>query len=267
MTKISVLGCGWLGLPLAEQLIKNGFAIKGSTTSIEKIPVLESIGIQPFLIALSEKEVLGAMATFLENSKILVIAIPPQLRGLATENFVAKINNLIAYIEQSSVSQILFVSSTSVYKDDNMVVTEDTLAEPVTESGKQLLACEQLLLKNKNFETTIIRFGGLIGPNRNPARFLAGRKNIENPDAPINLIHQEDCIGMIMKIITNNVWNEIFNGVAPFHPTRALYYTKKAAELHLELPHFNSDIVSNGKTISSEKAIRILEYEFQFKAL
>ncbi len=267
MTKISVLGCGWLGLPLAENLIKNGFTIKGSTTSIEKMPVLESIGVQPFLIALSEKEILGAMATFLENSKILIIAIPPQLRGLATENFVAKISNLIAYLEQSSVSQVLFVSSTSVYKDDNMVVTEDTLAKPATESGKQLLACEQLLLNNKNFETTIIRFGGLIGPNRNPARFLAGRKNIENPNAPINLIHQEDCIGMIMKIITNNVWNEIFNGVAPFHPTRVLYYTKKAAELHLESPHFNSDVVSNGKTISSEKAMRILEYEFQFKAL
>jgi hypothetical protein len=26
-------------------------------------------------------------------------------------------------------------------------------------------------------------------------------RNLENPDAPINLIHQTDCIGIILKII------------------------------------------------------------------
>jgi 3-hydroxyisobutyrate dehydrogenase-like beta-hydroxyacid dehydrogenase len=53
MTQISILGCGWLGLPLAKALLENGFAVKGSTTSQEKLSVLENSGIQPFLIALS----------------------------------------------------------------------------------------------------------------------------------------------------------------------------------------------------------------------
>ena len=40
MTKISILGCGWLGLPLAKAIVENGFSVKGSTTSSEKIATL-----------------------------------------------------------------------------------------------------------------------------------------------------------------------------------------------------------------------------------
>jgi len=50
MTQISILGYGWLGLPLAKVLLENGFSVKGSTTSVEKISVLENSGIQPYLI-------------------------------------------------------------------------------------------------------------------------------------------------------------------------------------------------------------------------
>jgi 3-hydroxyisobutyrate dehydrogenase-like beta-hydroxyacid dehydrogenase len=50
MTKISILGCGWLGLPLAKVLVKNGFSVKGSTTTQDKILVLKQLGVDPFLI-------------------------------------------------------------------------------------------------------------------------------------------------------------------------------------------------------------------------
>ena len=96
---------------------------------------------------------------------------------------------------------MLFISSTSVYGEENLIVTEETELNPDTESGKQLVQTEQLLQSNLNFKTTILRFGGLIGEDRHPIKFLAGRKNIENPNAPINLIHQDDCIGIIMEIL------------------------------------------------------------------
>lgn len=41
MTSISVLGCGWLGLPLAKHLIDSGFMVKGSIRSSSKISDLE----------------------------------------------------------------------------------------------------------------------------------------------------------------------------------------------------------------------------------
>ena len=262
MTKISILGCGWLGLPLAKALIENGFLVNGSTTSTDKLALLENAGITPFLIEIGEMGINGNADQFLEESRILIINIPPKLRGNSTENFVSKIETFLPFIEKSGIKKVLFVSSTSVFSDEDKVVTEETLPNPNTESGKQLLQCEKLLQDNSHFETTILRFGGLIGEDRNPIHFLAGRSNIENPDAPINLIHQEDCIGIILKIIDRNCWGETFNAVAPFHPNREEYYSQKAKENNLELPIFDHSKPSVGKTILSDKLEYVLKYQF-----
>ncbi|WP_298137899.1 SDR family oxidoreductase [Flavobacterium sp.] len=280
MKQISILGCGWLGLPLAKSLLEKGFSINGSTTSVEKIAVLEKAGILPFQINLFEGRIEGNLDLFLSNSNVLIIDIPPKLRGNSNENFVQKINNLISFIEKSSVEKVIFVSSTSVYSDTSseaseaLNVTEETKPNPDTESGKQLLEVEHLLQSNSNFQTTIVRFGGLIGEDRHPIKFLAGRKNIENPEGPINLIHQVDCIGIIETIIglgqtqsDNWNWNKVFNAVAPFHPTRKEYYIQKAIELNLPLPEFDESKISIGKTILSDKVKNVLNYEFKKKTL
>lgn len=271
MKQISILGCGWLGLPLAKSLIEKGFSIHGSTTSLEKIAVLEKTGISPFLITLSAFEVSeethDSMEKFLKNSEILIIDIPPKLRSDSSENFVTKIQNIIPFIEKSSIEKVIYVSSTSVYADDNSIITEETKPNPDTESGRQLLETEHLLQNNSNFETTIVRFGGLIGEDRHPIKFLAGRKNIENPNGPINLIHQIDCIGIIEAIVYNTELWGVFNAVTPYHPTRKEYYTQKAIELNLPLPEFDESKISIGKTILSDKIERVLNYEFKKKNL
>ncbi|WP_317163853.1 Rossmann-fold NAD(P)-binding domain-containing protein [Flavobacterium phycosphaerae] len=74
--KISILGCGWLGLPLAKSLLAKGFAIKGSTTSTAKIPILENAGIEAFQIEVKETAIQGEIASFLADSEILIIDIP-----------------------------------------------------------------------------------------------------------------------------------------------------------------------------------------------
>lgn len=262
MTQISILGCGWLGLPLAKSLLQNGFSIKGSTTSLEKISLLESNGIIPFLVRLEELQISASVVDFLADSQILIINIPPKLRGGSTENFVAKITTLLPFVENSTVEKVLFVSSTSVYGEDNEFVTEASVLNPDTEGGRQLAIVENVLQKNSRFQSTILRFGGLISDDRNPVWFLSGRENIENPDAPINLIHQDDCIGIIEKIIALNSWDETYNAVAPFHPTRQEYYTQKASELNLALPKFAALNTIVGKTILNNKLIEALDYSF-----
>jgi nucleoside-diphosphate-sugar epimerase len=269
MTQISILGCGWLGFPLAKALIANGFSVKGSTTSEHKLSGLKALGIDPFLVALDSKSITGAIEDFLNGSKTLVIDIPPQLRGKNSDTsaveekvFVEKIKTLIPYIEKSTVENVLFVSSTSVYGEANGTITEENIAKPDTESGKQLLETEALLQNNPNFKTTILRFGGLIGEDRNPIHFLAGKENLENPETPINFIHQEDCIGIILKIIATDSWNEIYNGVSPFHPTRETYYTQKATGFTLPLPQFDHSKPSHGKLILSNKVENVLGYAF-----
>src|SRR6478672_6884199 len=111
MRQISILGCGWLGFPLAKSLLENGFSVQGSTTSMDKMTVLKNVGITPFHISLFENSIEGEIDNFLENSEILIIDIPPKLRGASKEKFVGKIKKLIPFIEKSSVEKVLFVSS------------------------------------------------------------------------------------------------------------------------------------------------------------
>ncbi len=263
MYQISILGCGWLGLPLAKALIARGFSVKGSTTSQDKIETLLAAGINPFLISLTAEGVRGNSAAFLSGSEILIIDIPPKLRGGSTESFVDKIRKLIPHIENAGITKVMFASSTSVYADDNSVVTEDTPAQPETESGRQLLEAESLLMKNGRFKTTVLRFGGLTGEDRQPVKFLSGKENLENPDGPVNLISQMDCIAIMLKIIEKDSWGQIFNAVAPHHPTREEHYTKKAKELNLPLPKFSYETPSKGKTVSSQKLTAVLGYKFE----
>lgn len=276
--KIAILGCGWLGLPLAKSLLSKGCEIKGSTTSESKLEVLKNAGISPFQIQLEAHQIIGNIEDFLKETDFLLIDIPPGLRReTSTSNemtFVNKVKTLIAFIEKSDVQKVVFVSSTSVYGDSFPIVeiTEETKPNPDTESGKQLVIAEKLLQSNPHFKTTVIRFGGLLGENRHPVKFLAGRTNVENPDAPVNMIQREDCIGIIETVIDiglrqaqsdNWEWNQTFNAVAPHHPTRKSYYHKKAEILNLPLPTFAENSESKGKIISSEKVETILGYSFQ----
>lgn len=275
--KITILGCGWLGLPLAKSLLSKGYEVKGSTTSESKLDVLKNAGISPFQIQLEEHQIIGNIEEFLKETHVLVIDIPPGLRReTSTSNemtFVNKVKTLIPIIEKSGVQKVVFVSSTSVYGDSKnfstaLEVTEETTPNPDTESGKQLVISETLLQSNTHFKTTVIRFGGLLGDDRHPVKFLAGKTNVENPDAPVNMIQREDCIGIIEKSIDfarddNWEWNQTFNAVAPQHPTRKAYYHKKAEIFNLPLPTFAENLESKGKIISSKKVETILGYSFQ----
>ena len=267
--KTSILGIGWLGFPLAKKLIEKGYNVKGSTTSESKLENLKTNNIKPFQIELSEKEINGNIEGFLDDSEILIIDIPPKLRRNPKENFVEKMKLLITEIEKSTVKNVLFVSSTSVYADGFPIVEidENSIPNPDSDSGEQLLQVEKLLLSNNNFQTTILRFGGLIGEDRHPIKFLAGKTNVENPDAPINLIHQEDCIGIIVEMLNRvqhdrEIGNVVFNAVTPQHPARKEYYTQKAIENNLSLPIFDDSKKSVGKLISSKKVEEVLAYKF-----
>ena len=93
MIQISILGCGWLGFPLAKTLIENKYKVKGSTTSDDKLAVLKNAGIIPFKIALASDKIDGNMKDFLNKSDILIIDIPPKYGKAKKEPFVKKIKN------------------------------------------------------------------------------------------------------------------------------------------------------------------------------
>lgn len=98
----------------------------------------------------------------------------------------------------------------------------------------------------------ILRLCGLYGEDRHPAKYMAGRNDISDGDAPVNLVHRDDVIQVTQKIITENIHGEIFNVCSGSHPSRTETYTVIAERLGLKKPTF-AEGGADGKTVSSKK--------------
>ncbi|MEL7833667.1 SDR family oxidoreductase [Fodinibius sp. Rm-B-1B1-1] len=263
--RISILGCGWLGLPLAEQLRDQGHHIKGSTTSKNKLQILKGKKITPFLLELTPNLQCNNCDNFWD-ADVLVLNIPP---GRGRDNVVdyhqKQIKSVINKVNSSSISLVIFISSTSVYPETGGIVSEeDTKAGKASRpTGNALLKAERLLKKQSAFDTTIIRFGGLYGHDRHPVKYLAGRKKLQKGNAPVNLIHQEDCINIIQTVIENDIKGNIFNGVSDGHPPKKMYYPAVARAMDLEPPTFDDDENEEYKIVSNRKLKMMLDYKFR----
>jgi len=245
MKRVSVLGCGWLGKPLSISLLDEGYSVKGSTTTEEKLELLEMNNITPYIVNISEFE---EFDSFL-SSDILIISI--------TSKDVDGFQNLISQIESSDVQKVIFISSTSVYGRLNKVMTEEdvVLKTPLTE-------IEDLFRQNNFFETTIIRFAGLFGDERHPSNWFKNGRKIPQPKGFVNMIHKEDCIEIIHTIIDQNCWGQTFNACSNHHPTRREFYTIAKLSNDFEVPEFEDNDVYEWKIISSKKLQDMLDYTF-----
>tara|TARA_R110002049_G_scaffold107950_4_gene255879 strand:+ start:23092 stop:23853 length:762 start_codon:yes stop_codon:yes gene_type:complete len=245
MKNVSVLGCGWLGKPLATSFLEDGYFVKGSTTSEDKIEILEALDIEAHIVNISEFE---EFDSFLETD-ILIIAI--------TSKDVDGFESLISQIQESTVQKVIFISSTSVYPRINKVMTEDdaVIKNPLVE-------IENLFKENTFFETTIIRFSGLFGGDRHPANWFKNGKKIPQPKGFVNMIHRDDCIEIIHAIIAQNCWNTIFNACSNHHPTREEFYVNARISKGLDAPVFEENENYEWKIISSKKLQNVLDYEF-----
>jgi nucleoside-diphosphate-sugar epimerase len=259
---ISILGCGWFGLELAKEMVVRGYDVKGSTTSNEKKQLLKVNGIEPFLLDVKEDNITVNLDFFVTDT--LVITIPPLRAAKEQHTFVSKIRRIIDLITFKKISKVMFISSTSVYNDDNTEVDELTPVNPTTDSGKSIAAAEELLRSNASFDTTIVRFSGLIGPNREPGNFFAGKTGIPNGQAPINLIHRIDCVNLCLSIVEKEAYGFTFNGCCPDHPQKQNFYRSASQKIGVQEPQF-VDELKNWKIVTSSNVEKILNYTYQIQ--
>lgn len=263
ISRVSILGCGWLGFPLARLLNRKGYKIKGSTTSPGKAQMLQDAGIAPYLVQFglaTEPD----LTEFL-RSDILIILIPPgkRLSG-GYENYLKMIDQLKGDLMGSDIRKIVLASSTSVYADDAGRVTEGCDKYAETEAAKILLYAEGTMASVKA-EVTIVRLAGLLGPGRHPGRFFAGKTGVPSGLSPVNLIHLEDATGIIEALIRREDMAGIWNASAPEHPARKDFYSLATAMIGLTPPEF---IEERGPTkIVTSERIQELSYDFKYPDL
>lgn len=260
---VSILGCGYLGFPLAQRLHAAGYRVKGSTTTPGKLSMLEGAGIEPYLVVLDPVWKGDAAEGFLQ-SDILFLNIPPQRARPDVEAYYGRVlQSVLRALGSAPIRRVVFASSTSVYAATGGTVTEQDAGDPMPEtaSGRAVLKAEQCLQARHSFDTTVLRFGGLYGYDRAPGRFV--RNIIRNPEAPVNLVHRDDAVAATFTVIDSDCRGEVFNVCTDGHPARGVFYKQAAEWLGLDPPSLAGARSSLGKRVDNSWLKTCLGYAFR----
>ena len=250
-----------MGLPAAEALVQRGWRVRGSTTRAEKLLNLVRCGIEPYLLRLTPMPAGRGLRDFF-SSDVVFLNFPPGRRRKDVESFlVTAIGNLIRAMREGHVNRVVFASSTSVYASGRVSETDAGLLIPPTASGRALLKAESALMQEPAFRTTILRYGGLYGYERQPGRFLRGRP-VTGGERSVNLVHRDDAVSVAVQVMEQGIDNEVFNVCANEHPSRGAFYTQAAQWLGLPPPEIIGTDDKPDKVVLNDKVRSQLGYEF-----
>lgn len=234
--KIAMIGCGWVGKRLARYLTDKGQYVISTTTSEDKIDSLKEISSEVHLLDFNTT----TNFDFLKGVDVAIFSMP-----ISREGWLKGFQNL----HHSFPKTILF-SSTGVYPKENKIFTEAD-----TENLRPDILQAENLVKEKYPQTTILRFGGLMGDDRALKNMFKNRIP-ENPEKKANYIHYEDILPIVELLIESNIEGEIYNVVAPEHPSIA-----EILNLQIEQSTMNT-AQNKQRIISSEHLIRDFNYTF-----
>ena len=262
MKSVAIVGLGWLGLPLALHLKELGWCVKGSKQSPEDAQKLHQLGIETYPFSLSdEMKRLPDHIRPLFNVDALIITLPPS--SFSSQQYCEYLAFLTNQAKKQGVQHLIFTSSTSVFPNISGQFDESSQLSAETEMGKTLIQAEQCLFQSGISHCDILRLAGLIGKQRHPVKFLAGKHNLKGY-SPVNLVHLEDCIQAITALLMNPNGLRTYHLCAPIHPTRAEYYTKAAVFYDLSIPQFECSDSDPKRIIMADKICRDLGFAYRY---
>lgn len=272
---VGIIGCGWLGKALAANLKEQGISLLATSSKQENVERLNAQSINAEQLSLPESSLkLAEHNVFLQHS--LVISITPQFKHKKAD-YAEKVIQLVNLAQKKGVVQhIVLLSSSAVYGGLEGSVNEENSLNMVTEKVKILNDAEQAVLnfsKQGAQQGNVIRLAGLVGPERHPGKFLLAKKTLSNSLAPVNLIHQQDAVGLITALLQSKLSGEIINGVSDTHVSKQQYYQAAAKALKLQSPLFEpsnesqTQVISTTRIVSGNKAKNVLPYKFIYPDL
>lgn len=229
---ISILGCGWLGLPLLKSLVTDGHTVKGSSRNPETLAEIRRTGAEAFEIDLPQ----ALPSRFTDKCDILIFTLPPGGRkygAAAKDHYLKSLESLSAWLSSPDAPRVIYTSSTGVYGNQTGLVTEETSPHPVTHSSRAVRLAEEWFSAMR-CPLTILRLAGLVSADRHPGNFYGGKdRPIPEANAPVNLVHQKDVIAAIKCCLNSDQPFTIYNVCAAAHPTKGDFYAAAAISLGL----------------------------------
>jgi nucleoside-diphosphate-sugar epimerase len=281
--RVLIVGCGYVGLPLGKELVRQGHEVFGLRRSVLAEAELQAASITPLHADITQPESLARLPRDFD----WVVNCTASGGGGADDYrkiYLEGNQNLVAWLVDSPLKKFVYTSSTSVYgQNDGSVVTEKSLVEPEAPTSKVLAETENLLLAtdgsrgrspHQNFPAVILRIAGIYGPGRGHwfKQFLRGEARIEDAGARwLNMIHRDDLIGVIIAALRAAKPGEIFNAADDEPVTQLKFFEWLAAEVNRPMPPYvpvDAEVLRRrgvtNKRVSNAKLRAELKYEFHF---
>lgn len=267
MQNLTVIGAGWLGLPLAQYLMTIGHSVMATRTNESGVQHTKSLGVDALSADLNTTVSELELHLTRHPQQILIGCFPPGFRRQHSGNYVNQWRNLVDVAKRAGVKKLVMVSSTSVYPSGSEEMLEQnasyTLAlnNPLfSDKARALLEAEQEVI-NSGLEYAIVRCSGLIGPNRHPSRFVSKMAKISR-SAPANILHLQDAIGCI-SFAALNITNQVVNASTPNTVSKAEFYQHALNSVQDATP-LPTIVDEPDKRIVSDKIIQ-LGYKFHYQ--
>lgn len=246
MKTFTILGAGWLGVKLAENL-KSDYNVKVSVRNEDKLLDFENLGYTTYILNEYDFSSLDELL----DTNYLFINYPPS----KFDDYLGFLEKIYSFKKINHIEKIIFISSTSIYPNSEGNFDENSIIEIPT--NKVVYDAENLVSKRSDL---IFRVSALLGEDRIAGRRLANKK-IDFPKTKINFVHRNDVINATIFAIKNDL-NGIFNLASKQHPTKEELYSFNAQKYGFEKPIFSDDKISIERIIDGSK---IENFGFEYK--
>jgi nucleoside-diphosphate-sugar epimerase len=282
--RVLIVGCGYVGLPLGAELVRQRHEVFGLRRSAAAERELKHAGLRPLLADITQPSMLAKLPRKFD----WVVNCAASGGGDAADYrkiYLEGNRNLVSWLAASPLKKFIYTSSTSVYgQNDGSLVTENSPAEPDADTAKVLVEAENFLLAAaggsrgrspfQNFPAVILRVAGIYGPARGHwfRQFLKNEARIEGDGARfLNMIHRDDVIGCIIAALKNGQPGEIYNAADDTPVSQSDFFEWLAAELQKPMPGSvpgDAEVLRKrgvtNKRVSNAKLKAELKYEFRF---
>ncbi|MCR4411874.1 MAG: SDR family oxidoreductase [Thermoguttaceae bacterium] len=227
-----VVGCGYLGHRVARRWLEAGHTVYATTRSESRTAQFRAEGLRPLVLDVTQPATLAPLPA----AHTVLYAVGFDRQGEATR-WQVQVEGLRAVLDAlpKSTGRIVYLSSTAVYgRADGAWVDEDSPCRPDRQSGRIVLAAEEVLRRHAlSDRTVILRLAGLYGPGRLPkmADVLAGKPLVVPASAYVNLIYVDDAVSAVLAAESRATAPRTYN-VADGHPVaRREFYRALATRL------------------------------------
>jgi nucleoside-diphosphate-sugar epimerase len=233
LESILIIGCGYVGVPLAKAWMRIGHTVYGTTRGAARLELLKGEGIQPVRLDLLKPPFQ------LPEAELVYFLVS----GSQDETLSKGMTHALSALAPRPPQRFIYSSSTGVYGDhQGGWVDEGSERRATHPAGQRLIRTEEILLseiKTSGFPGIIARLSGIYGPNRIPGRdlVLKGGPMVGDPDAYLNLIHLDDLVHLLVAAGVRGKVGEsyLFSDDQPV--LRKAYYRFLAERLGV--PHFS----------------------------